>query len=322
MPLRKKNEPGDETEEKDVQATEGGFGTGLRAQLEKRRGEQVEEAAPARAGTAGRDAVRSGRPLHVGTAPDQRRRAERGGSRSCASQLAEAQKRERELRAAFAEQVEAYERKMSEEYDVSREQTKLARPKRQAFVAPRARSESASSDSPSERQELNAERQQLSAIQDEVAAAQSAAAELQEELQARDAELTEAERFTGRSSSELAQRGSAVAAREEKLDKDGARPRDPRGSVEGARERAQAPREGSRRARSHASPTPSSASRRKAHAVSAESEALKRREAEVHERHGRIRTETQQLERQLTSSGAEVQQMHARLAEIEAARRS
>jgi len=30
-----------------------------------------------------------------------------------------------ELRAAFAEQVEAYERKLSEEYDVSREQTKL-----------------------------------------------------------------------------------------------------------------------------------------------------------------------------------------------------
>ena len=40
-------------------------------------------------------------------------------------QLAQAQKREVELRAALAEQVEAYERKLSEEYDVSREQTML-----------------------------------------------------------------------------------------------------------------------------------------------------------------------------------------------------
>src|SRR4029450_2688439 len=41
------------------------------------------------------------------------------------TELEDAKKRERELRVAFAEQVEAYERKLSAEYEVAHEQTKL-----------------------------------------------------------------------------------------------------------------------------------------------------------------------------------------------------
>src|SRR5437870_6345397 len=106
------------------EATEGGFGTGLRAQLQKRRGEQAEEPQEA-------DAPKPQEPPLVRvdlytSAPHQINGAETSAeAEELRTQLAEAQKRERELRAAFAEQVEAYERKLSEEYDVSREQTKL-----------------------------------------------------------------------------------------------------------------------------------------------------------------------------------------------------
>ena len=161
MPLRKKNKPGDETEEKDGQATEGGFGTGLRAQLEKRRGEQAEEAAPpAPALQAETPFVRvdlyTSAPHQInGDEPSAEAEELRG-------QLAEAQKRERELRAAFAEQVEAYERKISEEYDVSREQTKLD-DRSAKLSSTESQIREREQRLASERQELNAERQQLSA---------------------------------------------------------------------------------------------------------------------------------------------------------------
>ena len=51
--------------------------------------------------------------------------------------------------------------------------------------------------------------------------------------------------------------------------------------------------------------------------TAAEDAALRRREAEVHDRHERIRAETDQLERQLESSGADVVELDGRLAEIE-----
>ena len=85
MSSARREQAGRRAEEQDAEATEGGFGTGLRAQLQKRRGEQPEEQRCPRPRTAGRDAARSGRPLHVGTAPDQRRRAELRRPRSCAA---------------------------------------------------------------------------------------------------------------------------------------------------------------------------------------------------------------------------------------------
>ena len=178
-------EPGSEERE----ATERGFGTGLRAQLQRRQNPQSEEQAPEPAEQSdppsyvdyefSSSAASEGSPQAAGELEDLR------------SQLEEAQKRERELRVAFAEQVEAYERKLSDEHEVAHEQTKLE--ERSARLsgtesAIREREERLAA----ERQKLNAERKRLSALQDEVATAQAAAAELQEELQTRDAALTEA----------------------------------------------------------------------------------------------------------------------------------
>src|SRR5215217_5606170 len=109
-------------EEKTLEeATERGFGTGLRAQLQRRRtGEEpAEEAAPQKLEppVVRVDLYRSSQ-AHVNGETDEE-------VESLRSELAAVQKRERELRAAFAEQVEAYERKLSEEFEVSREQTIL-----------------------------------------------------------------------------------------------------------------------------------------------------------------------------------------------------
>src|SRR5205823_2495166 len=95
----------------------------LRRQLEKRRGERVEEPSPPAAEPSETPFVRVD--LYT-SAPHQVNGGEPSAElEEVRKRLAEAQNREAELRAALAEQVEAYERKLSEEYDVSREQTKL-----------------------------------------------------------------------------------------------------------------------------------------------------------------------------------------------------
>src|SRR5215208_1386123 len=203
MSFGKKNDEAQESAPEEREATERGFGTGLRAQLQKRQNPQPAEQAPVPAEQS------SDPPAYVdyefSSAPAPQAAPEAAGElEDLRAQLEEAQNRERELRVAFAEQVEAYERKLTEEHQVAHEQTKLE--ERSARLsgtesAIRQREERLAA----ERQELNAERTKLSALRDEVATAQTAAAELQEELQARNAELTEAERLAGRSSLELAQ---------------------------------------------------------------------------------------------------------------------
>src|SRR5438093_1313171 len=102
---------GDDTTKKDEeankgetegQATEGGFGTGLRAQLQKRRGDQEAETTEAESPPAEPPLVRVD--LYT-SAPHQINGEDVNGElEELRTQLAEAQKRERELRAAFAEQ--------------------------------------------------------------------------------------------------------------------------------------------------------------------------------------------------------------------------
>src|SRR6266511_3557934 len=106
----------------DGQATERGFGTGLRAQLKRRREENEEPAPQPQEPEVPpvRFDLDSPIPQQVDADP-----LPIDDAQELRGELAEARKRERELRAAFAEQVEAYERKLSEEYDVSREQTML-----------------------------------------------------------------------------------------------------------------------------------------------------------------------------------------------------
>src|SRR5438105_2847361 len=102
---------------------ERGFGTGLRAQLQRRRGQK--EAPPPAVPAAQAEPPLVRVDLYA-NAPHQVNGAEPVAEvEMLRERLDEARKKERELRAAFAEQVEAYERKLSEEYDVSREQAKL-----------------------------------------------------------------------------------------------------------------------------------------------------------------------------------------------------
>ena len=190
----KKAEDEQKEQQPDAEHTEGGFGTGLRAQLQKRRvkadGTPAQE--PSQPQLTEPPLVR----LDLSTsAPYQVNGAESDVEvEDLQGQLAEAQKRERELRAALAEQVEAYERKLSEEYDVSREQTTLdARSAKLSSTESDLRGrEQRLAD---ERRELNNERMRLSQLQDDVAGAQAKASVLNEELKAREGELTEAERL-------------------------------------------------------------------------------------------------------------------------------
>jgi Xaa-Pro aminopeptidase len=187
MTLRQNENPDDDAKQGEPETVEGGFGTGLRAQLRKRlHPELVEETPP--------EPVEEPEPEFVNYDFEQPATVELNGSNpeveDLRSQLEAAQKREVELRGAFAEQVEAYERRLSEEYEVAHEQTKLdERSARLSGTESQIREREQRLEK--ERQELLAERKRLSALQEEVAAAQSAAAELEEELQARDAELTE-----------------------------------------------------------------------------------------------------------------------------------
>jgi len=109
-------------EQSEPEATERGFGTGLRAQLRKRlhpEGEEPQQPAPAEEPD----------PQYVSYDFEQPATVELNGANpeveDLRAQLEAAQKREISLRAAFAEQVEAYERKLGEEHEVAHEQTKL-----------------------------------------------------------------------------------------------------------------------------------------------------------------------------------------------------
>ena len=193
MPLRGNKKAKDEQKERDAsENTEGGFGTGLRAQLQKRRDENTEEAAPVQVPEEQHEPAIAPVALDAPAPEEVSDDAEPSVElEAIQAQLADARKRERELRAAFAEQVEAYERKLSEEYDVSREQTKLE--DRSAKISTTERDlREREQRLAEERRALNAERKQLSELKDELVGAQSRAATLQEDLRARESELTEA----------------------------------------------------------------------------------------------------------------------------------
>ena len=115
--------------------TEHGFGTGLRAQLQRRRdGATVTAADVTDLRNADTPFVRVD--LYAAPPPAAAEAAsvaaDNGAVAALESEvealrqdLAAAAKREQELRAALAEQVEAYERRLSEESEVSREAVKV-----------------------------------------------------------------------------------------------------------------------------------------------------------------------------------------------------
>ena len=127
------NEKPDEKDQNEVE-TEQGFGTGLRAQLQRRR----EGEAPVTTEVNGQkvdtplvrlDLYASPPPAAADAASAAVDEGEldelQGELEGVRAELAQATRREQELRTALAEQVEAYERRLSEESDVSRQATML-----------------------------------------------------------------------------------------------------------------------------------------------------------------------------------------------------
>ncbi|HVD26528.1 MAG TPA: hypothetical protein VNB86_11105, partial [Gaiellaceae bacterium] len=115
--------------------TERGFGTGLRAQLQRRRDGATVTAAEVTEHEKG-DTPLVRVDLYAAPPPAAAEAASAAAGAGAVAaltgeveelrhDLATAAKREQELRAALAEQVEAYERRLSEESDVSREAVKL-----------------------------------------------------------------------------------------------------------------------------------------------------------------------------------------------------
>lgn len=155
---KKKDE--NEQAKAEPEATEGGFGTGLRAQLQKRLNpEAAEHPEP--------EPAQEPESEYVSYDFDPPATVELNGVNpeveDLRGQLEAAQKREVELRTAFAQQVEAYERKLSEEYEVAHEQTKLdERSSRLSSTESQIRERE--QRLAQERQELLAERKRLSAL--------------------------------------------------------------------------------------------------------------------------------------------------------------
>src|SRR5215210_8501511 len=118
----KQNSPEPNAQETETE-TERGFGTGLRAQLQRRQ-------EPA---TAGEGAVRSETPIVrvdlYATAPASLSTngsdAEQGDVEHLRGELAAALAREQDLRQALGEQVEAYERKLSDDHLAAKQAAEL-----------------------------------------------------------------------------------------------------------------------------------------------------------------------------------------------------
>src|SRR5687767_2065142 len=110
-------------ERKDAPETERGFGTGLREQLQRRQGPAT--ASPATAnGPASFVVTVEASPALAG-APAPVANDEPDLLAQLRDELAEALGRERDLRMALAEQVDAYERRLAEELEEARRATQL-----------------------------------------------------------------------------------------------------------------------------------------------------------------------------------------------------
>src|SRR5262245_11843221 len=122
---RKKKDESQDPEAEKLETTERGFGTGLRAQLLKRQNPQAEEQAPEPPAEEPKQGYVDYENFSSPEVLEADSEAASDDVESLRAELVDAKKRERELRVAFAEQVEAYERKLSAEYEVAHEHTKL-----------------------------------------------------------------------------------------------------------------------------------------------------------------------------------------------------
>jgi len=161
--------------------TEQGFGTGLRAQLQRRRDSGSDATADVTSPTnADTPFVRvdlyaapppAAAEAASAAADDGAFQALNGEVDALRGDLAAAAKREQELRAALAEQVEAYERRLTEESVVSREAVKLDERGAQ-LSATETHLREREQNIASQRREVDNERKRLMALKSELAAEQ------------------------------------------------------------------------------------------------------------------------------------------------------
>jgi chromosome segregation ATPase len=207
--------------------TEKGFGTGLRAQLEKKR-KRDEPASVGEALAAGDDAAPdppvAGTPPVEQQPPPPRHEPEpqleavdpSPDLEALRAELAASLKREQELRATLADQVEAYERGLDHDKSLAM---------REAELEQRAARLTATAGDLDRRQRLVSQREKavesdegrLQQLQRELQVGQSRLAEQQSDAERRRRELAEAEKEHAKSSSELAKGAAGLEEREKRL---------------------------------------------------------------------------------------------------------
>ena len=195
--------------EKDGTDTEKGFGTGLRAQLEKRRESSDAHVHKAEVGPN----------VELRFELTARPREETGddaGMNALREELAAAQTREAELREALSAQAEAYETAGGPEKDSGRRSGALDDRERK-LAEFESQLEAREQRVKAEREAIEDEHRRIAELQAEAAAEQALSAERQEQAEAKLRELKNFDRDRSKVSAELEKRAQALDDREKKL---------------------------------------------------------------------------------------------------------
>src|SRR5438552_12897373 len=190
---------------KDVAETEKGFGTGLRAQLERRR-----ETA------AGKGGLKAAPPDVSGSVPAAPAiDISDADLDALRDELAASLAREEQLRGALSEQVAAHDRELSPQHDLAARQAELDERvgRLSAFEAALEERERHVAE---QVEALELERRRLAEENNELAALQAQTAEREQHVQAKLRELTSADEQRARTREDLAKQESAIAARDKK----------------------------------------------------------------------------------------------------------
>src|ERR671929_942016 len=192
---------------KDVAAeTEKGFGTGLRAQLERRR-----ETA------AGKGGLKAAPPDVSGSVPAAPAiDISDADLDALRDELAASLAREEQLRGALSEQVAAHDRELHPQHDLAARQAELDE-RAGRLGAFEAALEERERHVAEQVEALELERRRLVEESNKLAAHQARTAEHEQHVQAKLRELTAADEKRARAAEDLAKQASAIAARDKKV---------------------------------------------------------------------------------------------------------
>jgi adhesin HecA-like repeat protein len=213
---------------KDVAETEKGFGTGLRAQLERRRettGPTNEDAstpdkspksAPSSVTADAAPKAKSEPKVEAEHLGDENATLDDAELEALRAELAASLAREQDLRGALNEQVQAYERELDAEQDFALRAAELDQ-RAGKLSAHEAALEERERQLAEQRELLDADAARVAEQQNELAALDARTAEQQRNVQAKLRELTAADQERAKATSELSKQAASIAAREKKL---------------------------------------------------------------------------------------------------------